>query len=475
MSAPSSGRGPAADSVFTTQHAIMVQGKAIHYAAAAGRLAVRDVNDSVVAHLFFTYYALQPPRDPRRTPLTFAFNGGPGASSMWLHIAAAGPRRALLGENGTGLPGADTLVDNQYTWLPYSDLVFVDPIGTGFSRAAQGVDPGRFFSVDADIKIMSQFIQAFLSRYGRWTSPLYLAGESYGTLRAAGLASVLQEKLGAVVEGIIFISSALNFQLIAFDPGNDLAAALAVPSYTATSWYHRRLGPKQNVPLDTVLHSAERWAMGEYLLGLSKGSALAPPGRERIADSLAAFCGLSRQYLAAHDLRIDPFGFSREVLSFLGRRTGILDGRVACLRGPDDFDDPAMFVVAGPLTALVNDYLRRELSYATPLDYVYLSESANGSWQWSARRAQGYADETPSLRGAMSINPRLRVLAAMGYFDLATPYLSQRYAFEHLGSDSAIVKRIAVHCYPAGHQIYTNPPSLAKLFSDVASFLRPRD
>ncbi len=468
-----------AETLSTTHHSVYVNSKELHYTATAGRICVGDSADQGVAVMFFTAYTVEPAPEARRRPLTFAFNGGPGASSMWLHLAVAGPRRALFGDAGTTLPVVDTLVDNEYTWLPFTDLVFVDPVGTGYSRAAPQTSADKFFTVDGDIKIAAQFVRAYLSKYKRWTSPKFIAGESYGTVRAVGLTGYLQDAMSMVVDGTILISSALDFGLISFRMGNDLPYALALPSYAATAWYHGKLAPaKMKTDVAALTASAEQWARTRYLLALTRGATLSASGRNEIIDSLAAYSGLPQTFIRDHDMRIDRFAFLRHLLWDQDSIVGILDGRTSSLnasRGqPNTYSDPSMFVIAGPLTALINDYIRRDLAYSTQLEYVYLSDEVNRKWQWSSPSSQGYLSMTTALRDAMSANARLRVFAAMGYYDLTTPFSSQSYVFEHLRADSTLLHRIACKCYPAGHQIYTDPKSLKQLTADVEAFMGNR-
>ena len=467
------------ETLVITDHAVPINGKQIHYKAQCGLMNIPDSSGEAVASIFYTAYLRQPETAINRRPIAFAFNGGPGASSMWLHLAAMGPRRAVLGENGVVLPGVDTLVDNQYTWLPFMDLVFVDPVGTGYSRPAPGINAERYYTVKGDIKVMAEFIRLFLSRNGRWTSPLYLTGESYGTLRAAGLSHYLQNSVSKAVTGIIFISSVFNFQGIAFDPGNDIAYALAIPSYTATALFHGQLQSRAKMELAKTLESAEQWAMGDYLLGLSKGSAISAKQRNVLADSLSAFTGLPPEYVRENGLRIAPYAFIRQLLINHDLTLGMLDGRTTGVSSPPmepyGYRDPSMFVAAAPISALINDYLRRELLFSTRLDYIFLSDQVNRSWRWSEPSSQGYVDESGELRDAMCINKNLRVFAAMGCYDLTTPYLSQRHSFEHLASDSSLMGRIRMKSYPAGHQIYTFIPALKQLTDDVEEFVAEKN
>lgn len=460
------------ETLSVTHHEVSVHGKALGYTATAGRILVGDTTEA--AYIFFTAYSIEPAPDPHRRPITFAFNGGPGASSMWLHIAVAGPKRVLLGGNGDILPTVDTLIDNEFTWLGFTDLVFVDPVGTGYSRAVSRENEDKFYSVEGDIKITAQFFRTYLSTFKRWTSPKFIAGESYGTVRAVGLTAYLQDNMSVVPNGIILVSSALDFGTFTFKPGNDIAYALALPSYAATAWYHGKPASAKT-SLETVVESAEKWAQTKYLPALSQGAALSAALKNEITDSLAVYTGLPRSFIYDHDMRVDRFSFVRQLLWTQDSIVGILDGRVCSLdpslSQPYAYSDPSMFVVAGPLTSMINDYLRRDLGYATPLEYIYLSDAVNRNWRWMNPTSQGYLTQISTLRDAMSANSQLRVFSAMGLYDLTTPYLSQIYSLEHMRADSTLLHRVVCKRYLAGHRIYTDANSLKQLSADVSTFV----
>jgi carboxypeptidase C (cathepsin A) len=463
-----------AESLSVTQHSITIKGSPLQYTATAGRLHMSDSAGKFVASIFFTSYMRKPVSGIARRPITFAFNGGPGASSVWLHLGIAGPKRVPMGQ-GTSLPKIDTLIDNRFTWLTSSDLVFFDPIGTGYSRAAPNVKTAKFYTVDGDIEVAAEFIRMFLTRFERWTSPLFIAGESYGTTRAAVLSDYLQSEKTIIPEGIILLSSALDFQTFSFDQGNDLPCVLILPSYTAAAWYHGRLAPERSkTDLANVISVAEKWANREYLPALYQGVRLVGLERKKIIDSLAGYTGLSASFIEEHNLRISQFAFAQQLLSDQDSTIGILDGRVSSIRisrrNPFVYRDVSLFITAGPYTALINDYLRRDLGFITPLEYVFLSEAITEQWQWIPPTAQGYLNVSPQLKKAMSMNTGLRVFTGMGYYDLTTPYLAQRYVFEHLNSDSSLLNRVTLKHYATGHQIYTSEPELEKLTDDLKAF-----
>jgi carboxypeptidase C (cathepsin A) len=409
---------------------------------------------------------------PAERPITFAFNGGPGAASIWLHLAALGPKRVVLAEEGTALPARYRLVDNQYTWLEFTDLVFVDPPGTGFSRAAAGIDPKQLYSLESDVRVIGEFIRLYVTGQNRWPSPKFLAGESYGTTRAAALAGYLPPKVGMTLCGLVLISTALDFEAIMFEGSNDLPYVLYVPSYAAVAWYHHKL-PRalQRAPLEDVLAEVEGWANGEYRLALAQGDALSTQQRNRILDRYASYTGLTRAFVDRCNLRVSSQAFSQEILRDTGRIVGILDGRVTGIAaGRDNFlTDPSVFVTLGPLVATFYDYTRRQLGFRTERPYEFLSTEVGRSWHWGSA-AEGYPSVLSDLRQAISADPRLKVLVAAGYYDLDTSYCSQKHSINHLLLDPSLRSHVRITYYPAGHQVYTYLPALESLTENAAGF-----
>ncbi len=453
-----------------TRHAITVDGERLAYTATAGKIPLIDTSGKRLASMFFVAYTRENSGDERR-PVTFAFNGGPGASAMWLHLGV-GPKTVLLPEQGTALPHDSTLVDNPHTWLPFTDLVFVDPVGAGYSRAAEGVDESQFYDAVRDIDAAAAFVRRYLTRHDRWRSPKIILGESYGTTRAAALVNRLQESEGIDPVGAILISSVLDFQTIAYDDANVLSYVLALPAYAATAWYHRRLPGE----LPQLLREAERWALQDYLVGLTQGATLPAAQRTRLIEQLARFTAMERDDLEARGLRVSPSRFGRQVLGTDAPRVGRFDSRVtaaaAATRGRDGETDPSFFLVTGPWLEALVPYLREDLGYRSDLRYEYLSREANRSWKWRPPGAQGYLYVADELAEAMSRDPRLRVFAAAGVYDLATPYLAQRFALDQMALDPELRKHLQFETYTAGHQIYTDPESAKRLRDDVAAFVR---
>jgi carboxypeptidase C (cathepsin A) len=365
----------------TTQHRMLVRGRELTYTATAGFLPVRDESGKLQAKVFYTSYMKNPIVGGR--PITFAFNGGPGAASLWLHMGALGHRRVLLADEGKALPKALDLVDNEETWLTFTDLVLIDPIGSGYSRVEPSVDAAQFYGLDGDVRSIGEFIRLFVSRYQRWASPKYLAGESYGTTRAAALAKHLHREAGLDVDGLILLSSALNFQTFTFATENDVPYVCYLPTYTAIAWYHHRLDEDLQADLRKTLKQAEQWAVDKYGPALTRGDQLPQSQRDEIAASLHRFTGLSESYIRRSDLRIPSYYFAKELLRDREQVLGFLDGRVAApaLKPVDATPqhDPSMFLVVGPFVAGLQEYLARQLAFRIDERYVFLSKTANQS------------------------------------------------------------------------------------------------
>ncbi|OAN37081.1 peptidase S10 [Chloroflexus islandicus] len=472
---------PPADQLVQTQHTVVINGVEIAYTATAGVIIMKEeaekdgvsAGEQARAGIFFVAYTRDDVSDASRRPLTFAFNGGPGSSSVWLHLGLLGPQRVLMTEEGWPLPPPGRLAPNPYSLLDVSDLVFIDPVSTGYSRPVAGESAKQFHDFRKDIESVGDFIRLYTSRYGRWLSPKYLAGESYGTTRAAGLAGYLQERHGLYLNGLMLISAVLHFQTLSFDHGNDLPYMLFLPAYTATAFYHRRLEPELQRDLVATLRAAEAFAFGDYALALLQGDQLDPATFERIATQLARYTGLSRDYIARSRLRIRDDRFVKELLRDQHRTVGRLDSRFT----GSDRDavgetvelDPSLAAITGPYTAALNHYVREQLGFSSDLPYEILTERV---WPWSFNDHQNrYVDVAETLRRAMHRNPALRVHVASGYYDLATPYFATRYTLNHLALDPALRRQISESFYPAGHMMYIQETSLAALKAVLADFV----
>jgi carboxypeptidase C (cathepsin A) len=478
-----------------TDHSITLPGgRVLKYKATAGYLTLRDTSEGggesrhgkkgdqndadplkgkPKALVFFVAYTLDPSPDPATRPVTFSFNGGPGSSSVWLHLGALGPRRAALTDQGEAPPPPYKLVDNESTWLDSTDLVFIDPVSTGYSRAAAGEASKQFHGYKEDIASVGEFIRLYLSHNARWASPKFIVGESYGTTRAAGLSDYLQENDGIYLNGIALVSSVLNFAAVDFDPGNNLPYSLFLPSYTAAAWYHKRLPPDlQSQPLAEVLKSSEQFASNEYWLALSHGDAVSDDERARVADRLARFTGLSAAQLAQQNLRETDVRFFDDLLKDKNRSIGRFDSRYTGIRyepGTDDQDfDPSDEATNAPFTSAFNDYVRRELKYDS--DMPYKIETDVEPWNYD-NVENSYLDTADTLRQAMSRHPYLKVWICCGYYDLATPYFAAEHVVQQMHLDPSIRNNVVLTYYNAGHMIYVQKAAREKFRQDFETFL----
>jgi carboxypeptidase C (cathepsin A) len=473
------------DQLSVTQHVFNSGGKPIRYTVTAGTIVLKEESEKkgeaageaegekARASIFFIAYTRDDVDDKARRPLTFSFNGGPGSSSVWLHLGLLGPRRVEL-DDGGALPAPPfRLVDNEYSLLDLTDLVFIDPVSTGYSRPVVGEKAGDFHGFKQDLESVGNFIRLYTTRYTRWTSPKFLIGESYGTTRAGGLAGYLQERHGLYLNGIMLVSAVLNFQTVQFDAGNDLPYILFLPTYTATAWYHKKLAPELQKNLPATLREAEAFALGDYAQALLLGAALPDETRASVAEQLAHYTGLNQDYLERSDLRINIFRFVKELLRDERRTVGRLDSRFKGIdrdsAGEKSDYDPSHANIQGPYTAALNDYVRGELKYESDLPYEILTERVQ-PWSYATHENQ-YVNVAETLRKAISINPYLKVFVANGYYDLATPYYATRYTVNHLGLDPSLSANISLGFYEAGHMMYIHLPSLARLRADLGDFI----
>ena len=460
-----------------TKHTVTIDGKAIQYRATAGNLLLKDENGKPKANVFFIAYTKDGNRDNSGRPITFSFNGGPGSSSVWLHLGVLGPRRVKMADDGQALPPPYKLEDNEYSLLDVTDLVFIDPVTTGYSRAVPGEDDTQYHGVRQDIESVGAFIRLYTTRFKRWDSPKFLAGESYGTTRAAGLSNFLMERYGMYLNGIVLVSSILNFQTADFHPGNDLPYILFLPTYTATAWYHKKLSPDLQSDLQSALKQSEAFALTEYSNALMKGDQLSPQERSSIAKQVAKFTGLSEAYVERANLRIEDSRFNKELLRDQRRTVGRLDSRFIGIdvdaAGEQIEYDPSYSAILGSFTATLNDYLRSELKYESDLPYEILTGRV---WPWDFGSVKNqYLNVAEDLRHAMTENPFLRIFVANGYYDLATPYFATYYTFDHLGLDPSLKDHVTMGNYEAGHMMYIHRPSLVQFKSDVSRFLQSAD
>ena len=465
------------EKVVTTRHRILVGGTEIPYTATAGTLLLKEEDGRPRASIFFVAYTRDGIKDVASRPVTYTFNGGPGSSSVWLHLGTFGPRRVVMDDEGMTAPLPGRLVDNGDSLLDVTDLVFIDPVSTGYSRAVPGEDPGQFHGVQPDLESVGEFIRLWTSRYGRWSSPKFLAGESYGTTRAAGLANYLQERHGMYFNGVVLLSTILTFQTARFDVGNDLPYPLFLPTYTAAAWYHKKLpADLQQGGLKNALAEAEKFAAGEYTLALMKGNDLSAAERRDLAARLSRLTGLSLEFLLEAHLRPAINDVVQELRRSEGLRVGRLDSRFkgpAADGGGDRSTlklDPSYAVIQGPYTAALNHYVHEDLEFPSDLPYEILTDRTD-PWSY-APLANGYLNVAEDLRKAMARNPGLQVFVGAGYYDLATPYFAAEYTFDHLGFDPGYAERVTKAYYEAGHMMYIRRADREKLKADVAAFIR---
>jgi len=464
----------ARDKISTTQHSVTIGGQTINYTARSGFMIMRDEEGKPRASFFFTSYT-KDGADPSRRPVTFTFNGGPGSSSVWLHMGAFGPKRVVYADDeGHAAKPPYRTVDNEGSILDVTDLVFIDPVTTGYSRAIPFADANKFHGVDADIQSVGEFIRLWTTRYSRWSSPKFLAGESYGTTRAAGLSGWLGQQ-GFYLNGIVLISSILNFETSSFDSANDLAYELFLPTYTAIAWYHKRLpADLQNGTIEKAVAESEQFALGEYTHALMQGDRISDQERRDVTAKLARLTGLSPTYIEQTNLRVNINRFDKELLRAQRRTVGRLDGRFIGIdkdsAGEADEFDPSYSAIFGEYTAVVNDYVRRELKFETDLPYEILTNKVR---PWNYDRAQNrYVDVAETLRGAIAQNPFMKVYVANGYYDLATPFAATRYTFARMQLDPDLRKNVSMGYFETGHMVYIDRKAQAKLKKDVDEFIR---
>jgi carboxypeptidase C (cathepsin A) len=473
-----------------THGEVTIDGKEIRYTATAGKMVMKTDEGDPKAEVFFIAYthrdkakkddkgdkdAASDTRADRaaRRPLTFAFNGGPGSSSVWLHLGMLGPVRVKLASDAKTLPPPHELMPNEYSLLDKTDLVFIDPVSTGFSRPAKGEDKKQFHGYDEDLRSVGQFIHDYTSRYNRWKSPKFLIGESYGGLRAAGLAGELQDRYHLYLNGVIMVSAVVDFQTLMAGGNNDIAYALFLPTYATTAWYHKQLSDDlQKMSVEEVNAAAEKFALGPYLRALAAGDSMEKDRRDEIVSRMAELTGLSKDYIERANLRVPMFRFGKELLREEGQVVGRFDSRYtgdALDRvGESTEYDPSASAVFGTFTSALNDYVRTTLKVKEQRVYEILTDRVH-PWDYS-EFANRFVNASPSLRDAMTQNPYLRVFAACGYYDLATPPFAMEHTRNHLNLPEKLRDNFETEYYEGGHMMYAHEPSLAKLRKDLIKF-----
>ncbi|MBL8123552.1 MAG: peptidase S10 [Blastocatellia bacterium] len=456
-----------------TKHSIKMGNRQLNYTVSTGFMPIKNaVSGDTEARIFYMAYTLDDP--PAGRPLMFSFNGGPGSASVWLHMGALGPKRVKMLDDGLMPPAPYEAEENAQTWLDQTDLVFIDPVGTGYSRATKPELASKFFGLTGDVESIGEFIRMYLGRNERWSSPLYLVGESYGTTRAAGLSNHLFER-GIALNGIVLVSTVMNFQSLSFADNNDLPLILIFPSYTATAWYHKQLPAElQRKPLREVLNESEQFAMNEYGPAMLRIDKLSAPEKNALLDKFSRLSGLGRDFVDENNFRVTLGEFNKELLRKQRRSTGRLDSRFLGFdkdsAGTSTDFDPSMTAIRTPYTAVFNDYVRRELGYKSDLEYYILGGGITSPWNWGVNNQ--YADTSQALSSAMRKNPYMKVMVASGYYDMATPYFAAEYTVSAMNLDPQLRRNFTFTYYEAGHMMYIEKESLRKLKVDVTGFIQ---
>jgi carboxypeptidase C (cathepsin A) len=462
-----------------TQHTVTIGGVQVPYTATAGTMIVRNEKDEPWASIGYFAYVRRDAGGGASRPITFAYNGGPGSSSVWLHMGALGPRRVVVQDAAPTPPPPYQVVDNAYSILDKSDLVLIDPVGTGISKAVGDFKDKDFWTVDSDIESVSRFILQYVSDNGRWNSPKFLFGESYGTTRSAGVVDWLQSNGGMAFNGVVLMSVAMDLNAVFAVPGNDLPYDLLVPSFAATAWYHK-LVPSAPSQLEPWLTEARKFAAGEYAEALAEGDRLPEDRRAAVIAKLHAFTGLPEEYLRLANLRVSEGEYTQQLLrpkrTVVGRLDSRFEGAVFDPLAKELEEDPQMQAIGAAYTAAFLEWYHQGLKFGQGKTYTILG-GLYKNWDFK-HRSPGAPFPLPTLTNtsidlahAMTANPSLHVLVLNGYFDLATPFFATEYQIAHMGLEKAAQARVEMKYYPAGHMMYVNEPSLKALKGDVAEFI----
>lgn len=456
--------------VFTTNE-VTIAGQSVRYITETGMLPLLKTDGAPRASVFYIAYSKEGETDRTKRPITFSFNGGPGSSSVWLHLGGLGPRRVKMNPDGTLPKPPFGLLDNEFSILHATDLVFIDPVSTGFSRPAKDEKPDQFFGQSADVEAVGDFIRLWTTRHQRWLSPKYLCGESYGVFRAAGLAEHLHSRYGMYLNGLILVSGVLDFATLREGSGNDLPALLFVPTYTATAQFHKKLPPDLQSNLPKALAEAREFIKSEYPAALLRGNALPDAERKKIAAKLARLTGLPQKLIEENNLQISATLFRKKLLLdeglIIGRYDSRMTGRDANPGSSFPGFDPSYAATYGPFSAAMNSYVRDELKFDNDLPYEILAGVQ--PWNFDARNSAPTVSDR--LAAAMNQNPYLRVLVLGGLRDLACPIDSLRYSVDHLQLAAAYRTNISFVEYESGHMMYVNQPDLKKMQHDLETFI----
>ena len=455
-----------------TDHVIRLGAQTIPYKANASTTLLKNDKDEPVASIFSVAYTRTDAKELYRRPIVFVYNGGPGASSAWLHMGAFGPRHVITENTAPTGPGPYQLVDNASCLLDKADLVFIDPVGTGFSRVVGKGETKDFWGVDQDVKSFADFIGTYISRNGRWNSPKFLIGESYGTFRSVVLANYLQSERGIYINGIVLISTVLDFGTVEPTLADDRSYIFHVPSYAAAAWYYKTL---KNRPSDlrALLRDARQWASTDYAVALMKGDTLSDPERSQVAKRLSDFTGLDEDYILKANLRVNLQQFRAELQRRVGLTVGRYDSRYSSptydLLAENAQGDPSLDAVGGAFTAAINSYLRQDLKFSPELTYETLNGEVSDKWDWKHKGASPFeVSDSKDLVEALITNPRLQVQTENGWFDMATPFFATEFTMDHLHLPADLRSHIQFEYYDSGHMIYLNERELPKLKGNIA-------
>jgi carboxypeptidase C (cathepsin A) len=463
---------------WESSHSIVVGGETVEYDAVVGSTILRDDKENATAELFYTAYFRTNDGVPSSRPIVFAYNGGPGSASFWLHMGVMGPRRVVTPNVGQQAPPPYPIVDNQYTLLNIADIVMVDPVGTGFSRPAGNAEGKHFWGVDEDARSLTQFIRRFLSEYQRWNSPRYLLGESYGTTRSAVLARHLQ-RANIDLNGIVLVSAVLDFNTILFPEGPVISYVVNLPSYAVTAAYLDALPGGAPAGLDSFMAEVEAWATTDYATALLAGGAIDPAQRAQVLEQLHLYTGLSRDFLDKADLRVTAPEFEKELLRDQRLVVGRLDARFTGPTG-DQLEtrpshDPQSTAISSAYTSAFNSYVRSELGYEGDREYV--PSGMARPWNWNREGGSvgfglaGIPNVAPDLAEAMQRNPRLEVLLINGIYDLATPYFAAVWTMDHMGLTPDLRDNIQRADFAAGHMMYVEESLLPQWKETLTAFI----
>ena len=460
-----------------TKHNVMIDGKSISYTATAGALILKNEKDEPVALMGYIAYTKDGDLTATKRPVTFAYNGGPGTSSYWLHMGMVGPKKVVVSDPYTTPAAPYKMEDNNNSILDVSDIVMIDPVGTGISHAAGKAKNKDFWGVDQDIKAVSGFIKTYITQNDRWNSPKYILGESYGTLRSGGVTNYLQENLNIAVNGVILVSSILNYATQVFADGSDMPYITYLPTYAATAWYHNKVNNKP-ADLVTFLKDARTFAAGEYANALMKGDDLGDTEKEAVISKLAYFTGLSKDYLYKANMRVREVQFLQELLRDQHQVIGRIDSRYTGisqnLLGENAQTDPQGDAISPAFTAVFMNYYYGELKMDKNYTYQPNAYGLEGfDWDWKHKKSEGggMPNTAADLAQSMSHNPNLKVLLLNGYYDLACAFFSTEYDIAHMGLEKKIRSNIIFKYYEAGHMMYINPKEAVACKKDVAAFI----